>query len=194
MKTVSIEINVKGIWCNQWPNLKISLNDKVFFDGEVVETITIAFTALLLDKNKLTIQHYGKNFGANNVWDTKLEGGNIVQDRAAEIISLSLDEVDIAKYMQKKCPLVTENGDSVPGLYYGFNGCVDVEFEPPIYNWIIDNAVRPELQMAPNFNHPLEVNHATNVFDYDRDQIEIKKIEDILSQYYAYLSSKSSKV
>lgn len=194
MNSDAIEINLTGLWCNNWPKLKVSLNGKTYFDDYVVGDVNLKLTAPLLEKNTLILEHYDKQFGENGIWDTKLDNGTIVQDRAVRLVSLSLGEVDITKYMQQKRPLIKNNKESVPGLYYGFNGCVTLEFESPIYSWIIDNVVKPELQSGPNFNHPSVINSESNIFEYDHDLNEIKEIEDILDQYYAYMSSKSAKV
>ena len=66
-----VQLNIDATWCNDWPNLKVSVNDTIYFDGEVQGNNVIEFTADIVDHNDLVIEHYGKYFGQDGRWDTR---------------------------------------------------------------------------------------------------------------------------
>jgi hypothetical protein len=113
MKSIKIKLTVSGTWCHDWPKMKILLNNIIYYDDQVTDTIDVVFEAPLQDNNSLIIQHYDKKFGQNGQWDTKLVNDVIVQDRALKLHSLDLDNVSITKYVIEYCPFVSEQGEKI---------------------------------------------------------------------------------
>lgn len=187
-----IKMEIRGTWCNQWPKLRVGVNNTIYFDKEVVDNNTIEFTVPIYESNSLIIQHYDKKFGHNGQWDTVSTDGVITQDRAVELISLSLDDVSITDYVISTCPLVTEQGESVQTPYYGFNGQVEIKFTGPVYEWIINTIVKPKSRKMLDISQPIETSY-NNIFNYEQDQLELVEIENILNKN-AHLFNKPTKI
>lgn len=188
MNSVYINVDLEGTWCNHWPKLKVSVNDIIYFDGEVINKHKINITAPLLPNNKLIIQHYDKNFGQNGQWDTRVEEGKITQDRAVVLKSLLLDDVDISKYIIEKCPLTTDDGQTIYTGYIGFNGTIEIKFSQPVYDWIIKTIIKTQSKITSDLM--LETSY-NNYFDCDQDLLELNELEKILKEN-AHLFGKSS--
>lgn len=188
MLSVHIQIEVRGSWCNEWPDIAVTLNDKIYFKDKVQNDCVVDFTAPVLSNNTLIIQHYNKKFGENGQWDTQSDKEKIIRDRAVELIGISLDDVSIYKYFVATCPFITNNGDSLTTNYYGFNGSVQFNFSYPVYDWIICNIVKPK---TTNFSELTIETSNESLFNYRKDQEEINEIEHILKSH-ANLFGKSS--
>lgn len=164
------------------------VNDVTYFDSDVHEQILIDFEAPLLDHNRLTMRHHGKNFGENGQWDTMADGDHILQDRAVKLLAVELDDVDISKYIYARCPLLTDQGDQVFTDYLGFNGTVTVQFAAPVYDWIIDHIVKHESRRLLDISQPIDTSY-DNLFDYSQDEQQLQELETLLTRH-AHLSSK----
>jgi len=190
MKSVSIQLELQGTWCNDWPNLKVAFNDFIYFEGKIEGQKNIKIQAPVLDVNTLIIQHHDKKFGENGQWDTQSNGDTIENDRAIKLLSLTLDDVDVYKYVIDNCPLVTDKNEKFFTDYYGFNGTVQLTFESPVYDWIICNIVKPKTKDSSTLAIETSQN---NLFNYGQDQTEIDEIENLLITY-AHLFDKPSKI
>lgn len=140
--------------------------------------------------NTLIIQHYGKNFGQNGQWDTVSKDNVIVQDRAVKLLDIELDDVSIANYVVHQCMFETDNGERLNTDYYGFNGKIEINFDSPVYEWIIDTIVKPKSRRLLDLSQPVETS-ANNLFEYEQDQRELAELETIL-EHNAHLFGKSS--
>jgi hypothetical protein len=191
MNPISVKIEVEGTWCNQWPCLRIEGNNSIYFDGEIVGNKIINFVIPANDYNQLTLCHYGKRFGENNIWDTRINEHNvIIEDRAIKLVGLEFDQVNIIEYLLTHCYFVTESGDIVKTHYFGFNGSLIINFTAPVYEWIITQLVRPRVNKTQDFI--LETSHS-DLFDYRNDLRELKEIEHLLEKH-AHLFNKSSQI
>lgn len=188
MKSVCIIIEVEGTWCNQWPKLKLSVNDNIYFDGEVAGSKTLHVQTALLDTNTLIIQHYDKSFGENGQWDTKAVNGQITHDRAIKLKSVFFDDVDISKYVANHFHFVTDQGEQLQTDYFGFNGRIEIMFKAPVYDWIINKFIKNNF--APESDFLIETSF-DQLFDYSQDQLELDELVKIL-QENAYLFGKSA--
>ena len=145
----------------------------------------------LQDSNNLILQHYGKQFGENNIWDTRSENNCIVEDRAVQLVRLEFDKVDIAPYLIKHWPFKTDDAQHIATDYFGFNGCCSIDFTSPVYDWIITNLVYdPKSHLVKAQDLIVETSHS-NLFNYDEDLIILKEIEKLLKKH-AHLFNKSS--
>ncbi len=151
---------------------------------------TISIQAPVLTSNSLIIQHYDKKFGENGQWDTRSDQGQITHDRAVQLLGLSLDQVDVTKYVVDNCPLITVDNRQVYTDYWGFNGTVSLNFDSPVYDWIICHIVKPKTKDLDTLSIDTSRN---NLFNYSQDLVEIQAIETLLDTY-AHLFDKSSQV
>lgn len=172
--------------------MRVLLNNNIYFDNQVTDSIDVLFEAPLQQSNSLIILHYDKNFGQNGQWDTVSNNGVIVQDRAIKLHSIELDDVAITKYVIDHCPFVTDQGESITTSYYGFNGQVQINFDTPVYDWIIDTVIKPKSRKVLDLVQPIETSY-DNLFDYKQDQVELEELDNILEKN-AHLFSKSPKI
>lgn len=178
---LKLSLSIEPMWCNHWPCLKIICNDKIYWEGSLESQTQIDIDIPLENNNELRIQHFDKKFGENNIWDTQTFDGKIIQDRAFKITSLAFNDVDIVKHIMR-FPFVKDDGSEMRTDYFGFNGDLIIKFRNPVYEWIIEDLVRPTTgpDSAPDFI--IETSH-NNLFDYDQDLVEIKKIKSLLKEY-----------
>jgi hypothetical protein len=191
MHTSFVQLNLSGSWCNEWPTLRVRGNETIYFDGSVIDNISIEFSMPLNALNTLEIEHYGKSFGENGRWDTLVEDGQITQDRAVKINHICLDEVDLIDYLFKNFPMKVGQ-ETISTDYMGHNGVISIAFESPVYNWIIKTFVAPKERNKPTFDLVVETSFG-NLFDYSQDLLEIEEIENILIQN-AHLIDKPSAI
>lgn len=188
MNMINIKLTLFGTHCNAWPNIKVSLNNNIYYDGPVIDTKVINIAQAANTHNILTIEHYGKSFGSNNIWDTKVDKFNtIYEDRAVKILDLELNDVSLKKYITT---IPFKGIETYYTDYFGHNGIWTLDFDAPVYDWIIKKFIIP-----PN-TKPLgyvnETSHS-NIFDYSLDFIEIKEIEEYLKEY-ASITDKFTKI
>ena len=129
-----VELRIKAIGSNGNPLVRVSVNDMVAFDDRWYGSDTKTFLLSLGQKNRLLIEHYGKRFGENRIWD---QHEFILQE-------IWLDDVPISKLWQSGKKLYFHNGKTIPDdlgpvdMVFGFNGSFEIEFTAPVYDWIID--------------------------------------------------------
>jgi hypothetical protein len=182
----TLKLKLFGSFCNEWPNIKVSLNNDIYYNGPIKESKLITLELSLPKHNQLTVEHYGKSFGDNRRWDTKLDDqGVIYQDRAVRFEDLILDDVSLKKYIVT-FPFVSEQTYYTD--YFGHNGYWNLTFETPIYEWIIKQFIVPHKPTPLGYVN--ETSHS-NVFDYSNDLVEIDEIEQYLKEY-ALITDKSS--
>jgi hypothetical protein len=151
----------------------------------------IEFEMPLEAHNKLVMEHYGKQFGENGQWDTRSENDSITQDRAVRFISMSFDDVAVGQYLVRHWPFSTVDGQTIATDYFGFNGQCSIEFDAPVYDWIITHLVHdPTSHTVKAQDLIIETSH-NDLFTYDQDLITLKEIEQLLEQH-AHLFNKSS--
>ena len=190
MDQVKIYIEFNGTRCNNWPRVKVIGNNYTYFDAEVVKNKIIEFTMPLQDRNCLILEHYGKKFGENGIWDTRSNGDQITEDRAVKLIKLELNEVDISPYLVRQWPFITDSGQSIPTDYFGFNGACHINFDSPVYDWIIKTLVHdPSNVKVKAQDLIIETSH-NDLFNYNQDIETLKEIEQLLKEN-AYLFNKS---
>ena len=180
-QTLALTLNIQASWCNQWPNLEVICNNVSYWSGQIEDKKRIAIAIDLLDVNELKIKHFEKRFGEGRVWGTRSQDGTITQDRAFRIDSLIFDEVDIARHIMR-FPFVRDNGQEIRTDYFGFNGELVINFRSPVYQWIIEDLVRVSTKPSSAPDLIIETSHS-DLFDYDQDLIEIKKIHQLLRDH-----------
>lgn len=191
MKKSHVKLDVEGTWCNEWPKLRVTANQNIYWDDYVPGYKSIEFDMCLADTNYLRIQHYDKCFGHNGRWDTQSHNNVIVNDRAIKIKHIWLDQVELTQYLLQKWPMHTQEGKIFTD-YLGFNGHIDIEFDNPVYDWIITELVIPKEQNKIVFDLVTETSFG-DIFNYDKDSIELEEITELLNQY-AHLLDQPAKI
>lgn len=192
MKFVNIKLSLLGTWCHDWPRVSIQVNNQTLYCDQVQDQIDLSFDVPLQDNNTLIIQHFDKNFGQNGQWDTISENNVIVKDRAVRLISFLLDDIELKDYLTQQCVFETDQGAKLHTDYYGYNGQVQITFGSPVYDWIIENIVKEQTQNLFDLAQPIDTSF-DNLFDYDRDLVELEELEKLLDKH-AHLFDKSSKI
>lgn len=148
---MEIEINVRGFYCNHWPNLKIKLNNRELFCGQVQDQLQLKFEVDAKDKNQLVFEHFGKKFGEEGIYDTVPEQSI---DCKLQIEDIRFDKVSIDKKLRSSLMFQTiwsdhqlqhqsqEFRDQYSVIaesdgWMAFNGRIVFEFNTPIYDWLI---------------------------------------------------------
>ena len=149
------------------PTIRISVNGFVYFDSVLHNRLTeIEFDAGLQDSNQLSIEHFGKT-NQDTICD---ETGQIISDRAAELVSINIGKYEIPKNILFKQPFavrwpenLVEDAErenrTLPGclynnLYFGFNGIYTFDFSGDLrkdyyyYFWQMERDANHNLQMV----------------------------------------------
>lgn len=180
-------MDLVGTWCNDWPKLQVSVNGNIYWDAEVQDAITVDVQVPVQGRNTLRIEHYGKSFGEQGRWDTESHNGVIVRDRGIKIKRLWLEQIDLTQYIVARWPMKVPQGE-INTDYLGHNGHITIEFGGDVYSWVITELIAPKEQNKPVFDLVVETSFG-NLYNYDRDRIELEEIQNILDRY-AYLLDK----
>lgn len=176
-----IVFKLKGFWCNEWPLCEISLNNQVYFNGQVKDDIEVSIQSKFEEVNFLELKHYGKRFGDNGIWDT-----TETADRAIKVVSVVINDIDITDIFYK---IPFETADETQHTHYlGHNGVWKCEIPNNVYTWIIQHRHVGQRLAAPNL--VVETSHS-DLFDYSRDLEELEELEQLIKQY-AHIVDKSS--
>lgn len=140
----SIEIKIKlssTNWEDRFPGARIYFNNELIKDlGKISEPIEFTIDQQIDEvKHKISIEMYGKMPG-----DTQQdEGKDIINDVLLNIDSIEFDEIDISN-LAYNLSVYYPNDDHAPGVVQGcinlgWNGRWDLEFESPVYLWLLEN-------------------------------------------------------
>lgn len=138
-----------------WPTAKISLNDKILWNGVVTNEIHVQKNMLLKDSNILEISHYGKKFGENRQWHTCIVD-DVMRDRNITVKKVMLGSVDIKdllhlgkihnSFNDRQLDDFRKQGIEPPylkelvheeKLFMGYNSTYRLTFPLDVYDWII---------------------------------------------------------
>lgn len=187
MDVVNIKVFANGYYCNQWPRFQLIHGSKVVWDGEIKGSCVIEVDLLCADVDSLTLKHLDKKFGEDGIWDTLPDGS---ADRYVEITDIKLDDVSIGEKLLSALVFCTEWSDvqrlhQDPGFIeqysefcsngrMSFNGSIKLEFETPIYNWLIPKKFKVEKTETAYFsNYSLR-------WHYEKDLELIKEIKELM--------------
>ena len=173
---------MQGYFCNEWPHVEIVGNNNIYYTGKVEETQVIRFSIPEQTNNQVVMRHMNKRFGINGIWDVEVNKNNeILSDRAVKLLDFKLNDISIKSWVFDTCKFLTTDGEQIQTDYFGHNGIITVNFDCPIYEWIICNCVKPRAVQDPSkfiINTTLD-----NLFHYTNDLEELDEIERILEQH-----------
>lgn len=198
---VNLLIELEGNYCNHWPNLEITVNDLVIFDGVVEGLIQLEKTVSCLENNLLKFRHYGKRFGDLGVWDTDTNQG---LDCFVKIADICFDGVSAGTEILSKLQFNTvwtqtqlatldpefikqySSINSCNGML-NFNGAINLEFQTPVYNWLTLAKYRGPVSGKESYfsNHSIRWN-------YDQDLVLLEEIRNLMGidENCRYISTK----
>lgn len=160
-----MKIKIKLSSYNQ-PTIRISVNGTVYFDSTLHNPLTeIEFDAHLQDNNQLSVEHFGKK-NEDTICDA---AGQIISDRAVELISITIGKYEIPKNILFKQPFAVKWPENLiqdaekenrilpdclyNNLYFGFNGTYTFDFAKELrkdyyyYFWQMERDANHNLQM-----------------------------------------------
>ena len=170
---MNINIRLKAHKSTQYPWVRISVNDREYFNGQLdAELVEIDFDCNnIADTNLLIIEHHGKT---NR--DTIVDQGKIVADRAVELLELTVDGYLVPRnilYSKPFYPIWPQNliddaaaqGRTMPeyidkNLFFGFNGQYHFDFSRDFrkeyfnYHWDMEKSANQELQTLDESDTP----------------------------------------
>jgi len=190
-KRIKLEIDLKGQYCNHWPYVRITVNDQVLFDSTVVNSINLIFKINTQEKNQLTIEHYGKQFGDNNVYDCTADQ---IQDCILTIEDIRFEDITVGseimnqlffkpvwtkKQLQTMSPDVLLQMSTIScqdNITMNFNSIFNLEFETPILNWLTIFKYKKPLENNAYFS-----NYSSR-WHYEKDIELLEEIKELMSQ------------
>lgn len=134
--TKQIMLHIQGSNCNGYPNCQISFNDEILFDKTVNDT-TLMFDVNFKETNSLKISMFGKRFGEDGVYDTKVEDDKIIEDKHIIIEELVIDGVSIKPWWHHAAlaDVVLYQHQPTIGIYNNISYCF--QFPNALYEWMI---------------------------------------------------------
>ena len=187
LEQVNLIISVTGHYYNHWPNLKILHNNIIIFDQPIVNKQQLTFDLTCTQINELKFIHYGISFGENGVWDSS---PNASEQCFVNIDNIFFNAVSIGEALKSKLIFNTEwtdlqiqqNTQEFIDTYnkiqcYGmmnFNGSITIEFDTPIYNWLILSKYKVPITDTAYFS-----NYSAR-WHYDEDLKIIKEIKELI--------------
>lgn len=180
-----------------WPQCKIELDGQVIFEKHIQNDETIVLDNLELNSNNshtLKILQYGKMFGENRVWHTRVVDEKITKDRFFLIKDIKFDDVSIKRIwhngqiennFNKK--QIEDFADAIPYVEHivqgydeiriSFNGGYVLNFETPVYDWII-------LTQAPlmKIEGKMKESSLTSIVNWRLDYTRGNALEELYNQ------------
>jgi len=187
---VHLQIELEGHFCNHWPLTKISVNDQVLYDGPVINSSKHIYQVGVGKNNHLVIQHYGKRFGDDNIYDCSHDQS---QDCVLQIKDIRFDNVSIGQELMSKLYFETQwtsaqLKDLTPEFLQemstincangtmNFNSVFKISFETPILNWLTIAKYKTEAKQHAYFsNYSL-------LWHYEEDLKLIEEIKSLIKQ------------
>ena len=172
----------------RWPKIKVFNNDVLLDDFQCQLKVEKNYNINPLKENLLIIEHYGKKFGDNDIWDASSDG-----EIKAKLLDILFDDVSIDHLITSikfetiwtENQLKYETQESIVNYssYYShgemtFNGKLSFKYETPIYDFLILKKYKQD------YNENLAYfSNYTESFNYDKGLEKISKIKELLQRY-----------
>ena len=183
---LQIQIDLTGHVCNTWPIFYVAIDRQQIYNGFIKERQSIQLEVESTSPEFIfSIGMEDKQFGQENIWDTKVDKFNkIIEDKKIEIHDIKFNDVSILDILQKNPYQIKFTGqqkkEEVPNPLYldneiCYNGawCCDVFL--PIYNWIIVKKFKQDIQSGIS-----EFSDYSQLFHYSKEEKIIKEIKELL--------------
>ena len=187
MIPVTVTIQLQGYFCNHWPRAKILVNGQVMADLAVENLQTVEFTVNCDKINTLCFQHYSKSFGENGIYDT-----SGTEDCKFQILDIKFDHVSIGEKLKSalrfnnhwsQFQIENNSTEFIQQFSYientngwmAFNGEIVLEFDTPIYDWLIIKKFKLPLDQ----DKPFHSNYTTRWY-YEENIATIDEIRKLM--------------
>lgn len=181
----SIILKLRPAYCNRWPELTVSHNNKIIFKNiiDCAQQVSIEYTEE--NNNIITVGMSNKHFGEDNIWDTKTdEKGNILEDLTLTLEDALICDISIKEIFLKNMYLISKS--SGPELLddkvysngtMNFNGYFKFEYRLPLISSIINQKFK-----LPADHEKSYYSNYTTLFEYDQEIELIQDIERLLDE------------
>jgi len=169
---------------------RIIVNDQVLHDGPVVDSCKYVYEIVAGKSNHLVIQHYGKRFGDDGIYDCIADQ---TQDCVLEIKDIRFNDVSIDQDLMSKLDFETQwttaqlreltpefmqDMSKIKCIHgvMNFNSVFRLQFETPILNWLTIAKYKTEAKKSAYFsNYSLR-------WHYEEDLKLIEEIKSLIEQ------------
>lgn len=161
---MNLSLDLVGTFCNSWPHLKIYINDSLLFDNCIIDCQTVDLSIPDSPTYNVAMQGIKKQFGENNVWDTRVENDIIVADKTLEIVDLRINNISMS--INWVCGLA----ENFNGVFYK-NQTLTFTVVTPVLDWIIEQKyINAQSSAAPfsggdRFSHQNIINRINSIKD-----------------------------
>ncbi len=139
---VAIDIELSSTnWNERYPGARVYINHTLIFENLIAEPTKVSWQGTTQDRNKITVEMYNKKPG-----DTVTnKNGAIVKDVTLNINSITLDDIELDNLLWTNSiyyPNTDETGapESMKEcVNLGWNGRWELEFDSPVYLWLLEN-------------------------------------------------------
>ena len=139
---VAIDIELSSThWGNRCPGARVYINHTLIFENLIAEPTKISWQGTTQERNKITVEMYNKNPGDTETDDS----GAIVNDVVLNINCVAIDEIELDNLLWTNSIYYPNAGeDGAPEsmkecVNLGWNGRWELEFDSPIYLWLLEN-------------------------------------------------------
>jgi len=188
MTQFNLAIDLQGQYCNHWPFARITVNDQELFNGAVQDSVTLMFNIDANKHNLLRIEHYGKRFGDDGVYDCAEDQS---EDCVLTINDIRFEDVTVGDELMSQLFFQTcwtdaqlrtmseqqrseMNLTSAKCGIMNFNSQLDIQFETPILNWLTIAKYKKPVEKTTYFS-----NHALR-WHYEEDLKLIEEIKQLI--------------
>jgi hypothetical protein len=128
-------------WEDRFPSARVYINDQLIFDETIVEEKSVNWKGTVQERNKISVELHSKHI-SDTVTDLS---GNIVNDVLLNIVGISIDDIDLGQLLWNKSVYYPDPSNMyAPNrlkecVNLGWNGRWELEFDSPIYLWLLEN-------------------------------------------------------
>lgn len=136
---MQIEVALTGNKGAAWPTVRLSVNDCVIFDDELVGENNFSFECDARESNnRVVIEHYNKN--NDTVVDAQ---GNITADKHFIINYIKVDNktFDLDFFADNNIPFEADSNEQIITSYIGLDGKFVFAFEYPLWKFWWKSAI-----------------------------------------------------
>ena len=132
-------ITLNPSFCNEWPRIKIEINNQCAWEG-VVETMQeLNLSFVLQESNYIYVSYLNKQQGPDR-WDTLVDAdGKIIEDQYCIISNLRIAG-SRCDFLVEQLPFKGNDGSEEYTLgFMSKKGHYCIEFPENVYQWIVTN-------------------------------------------------------
>lgn len=136
---MTITLHLRSSYCNDWPLIRVSGNDRALWQDRVVESAVVFARFPSGLRNTVQIEYLNKRNGPD-VWDTVSDDdGNIVQDQHCVLLNVLVNGCRCTWLLKK---MLYNYPDGSHKLVHGFMdlcGWYEFDFPADVEQWVLDN-------------------------------------------------------